>query len=100
MDCSGFVDWCFYNQSGGEYIIGHGGGCIAQHNTCRAISWGEAIPGDLVFYPGDSHIGIVCGWDANGNILIVHCASGSLNGVVITGKSGFVTIGRPTYYGE
>ena len=100
MDCSGFVDWCFYNQSGGEYIIGHGGGVIAQHNYCRAISWSQAIPGDLVFYPGDSHIGIVCGWDANGNILIVHCASGSLNGVVITGKSGFVTIGRPTYYGE
>ena len=100
MDCSGFVDWCFYNQSGGEYIIGHGGGCISQHNYCRAISWSQAIPGDLVFYPGDSHIGIVCGWDANGNILIVHCASGSLNGVVITGKSGFVTIGRPVYYGE
>ncbi len=100
MDCSGFVDWVFYNQSGGEYIIGHGGGCISQHNYCRAISWSQAIPGDLVFYPGDSHIGIVCGWDANGNILIVHCASGSLNGVVITGKSGFVTIGRPVYYGE
>ena len=100
MDCSGFVDWVFYNQSGGEYIIGHGGGCISQHNYCQAISWSQAIPGDLVFYPGDSHIGIVCGWDANGNILIVHCASGSLNGVVITGKSGFVTIGRPVYYGE
>ena len=100
MDCSGFVDWVFYNQSGGEYIIGHGGGVIAQHNYCRAITWGEAIPGDLVFYPGDSHIGIVCGWDASGNILIVHCASGSLNGVVITGKSGFTTIGRPVYFDE
>lgn len=25
MDCSGFVDWVFYNMSGGSYIIGHGG---------------------------------------------------------------------------
>ena len=24
LDCSGFVDWVFYNQSGGSYVIGHG----------------------------------------------------------------------------
>ncbi len=34
----------------------------------------------------------------NGNLLVIHCASGSLNGVVITGSSGFVTIARPRYY--
>ena len=99
MDCSGFVDWVFYNVSGGSYVIGRGGGCIAQHNNCQNISWIDVQPGDLVFYPGDSHIGIVGGWDANGNIQIIHCASGSLNGVVITGKSRFTSIGRPYYFG-
>lgn len=95
MDCSGYVDWVFYNVSGGSYVIGRGGGCISQHNNSNAIPWSEAEPGDLVFYPGDSHIGIVGGWDEYGNIQIIHCASGSLNGVVITGKSGFTSIARP-----
>ena len=99
MDCSGFVDWVFYNMSGGSYIIGHGGGAHAQHTYCQAITWDEAQPGDLVFYPSDTHVGIVGGWDEDGNILIIHCASGQ-NNVVITGQAGFTTIGRPLYYGE
>lgn len=98
LDCSGFVDWVFYNITGGEYIIGHGGGAHAQHTYCTAISWEEAQPGDLVFYPEDSHVGIVGGRDENGNLLIVHCASGA-NNVVITGLEGFTSIGRPLYYG-
>lgn len=98
LDCSGFVDWVFYNITGGEYIIGHGGGAHAQHTYCTAISWEEAQPGDLVFYPEDSHVGIVGGRDENGNLLIVHCASGA-NNVVITGLKGFTSIGRPLYYG-
>ena len=73
LDCSGMVDWVFYNQSGGSYIIGHGGGASAQHSYCTPISWSDAKPGDLVFYPGDSHVGIVC---------------------------GFTSIARPTYYQE
>lgn len=97
MDCSGFVDWVFYNASGGEYIIGHGGGAASQHTYCTPISWSEAIPGDLVFYPGDSHVGIVGGRDENSNLLIIHCASGA-NNVVITGANGFVSIGRPVYF--
>lgn len=100
LDCSGFVDWAFYNASSGSYVIGQGGGCVSQHSNCRAISWAEAIPGDLVFYPGDSHIGIVAGWDEAGNILIVHCASGSQNGVYVTGQVGFTSIARPYYYGD
>ena len=99
LDCSGFVDWVFYNQSGGSYVIGHGGGASAQHGYCTAISWSDAQPGDLVFYPGDSHVGIVCGFDGNGNVLIIHCASG-YNNVVVTGKSGFTSIARPTFYHE
>ncbi|RHT76404.1 CHAP domain-containing protein [Butyricicoccus sp. AM28-25] len=99
LDCSGFVDWVFYNQSGGQYIIGHGGGASAQHSYCTPISWNNAKPGDLVFYPGDSHVGIVCGIDSSGNILIIHCASSSDN-VVETGKIGFTMIGRPKYFTE
>ena len=98
MDCSGFVDWVFYNITGGEYVIGHGGGAHAQHTYCDPISWDEAVPGDLVFYPEDSHVGIVGGWDESGNLLIIHCAF-SANNVVITGADGFTSIARPRYFG-
>ena len=97
LDCSGFVDWVFYNQSGGSYVIGHGGGATMQHSYCTNISWADAQPGDLVFYPDNSHVGIVGGKDANGELLIIHCASG-YNNVVITGKEGFTSISRPRYY--
>ena len=99
MDCSGFADWVFYNQSGGSYIIGHGGGATMQHSYCTDISWADAQPGDLVFYPDNSHVGIVGGKDANGELLIIHCASG-YNNVVVTGLEGFTSIGRPQYYAE
>ena len=97
LDCSGFVDWVFYNQAGGGYVIGHGGGATAQHSYCTDISWADAQPGDLAFYPDNSHVGIVGGRDANGELLIIHCASG-YNNVVITGKEGFTSISRPRYY--
>ena len=99
LDCSGMVDWVFYNQSGGQYVIGHGGGATAQHSYCTPIAWSDAQPGDLVFYPGDSHVGIVCGFDSSGNIMVIHCAS-SANNVVVTGKSGFTSIGRPEYFAD
>ena len=99
LDCSGMVDWVFYNQSGGQYVIGHGGGATTQHSYCTPIAWSDAQPGDLVFYPGDSHVGIVCGFDSNGNIMVIHCAS-SENNVVVTGKSGFTSIGRPEYFAD
>ena len=99
LDCSGFVDWVIYNQSGGSYVIGHGGGATMQHSYCTDISWADAQPGDLVFYPDNSHVGIVGGRDANGELLIIHCASG-YNNVVITGLEGFTSISRPRYYAE
>ena len=92
LDCSGFVDWVFNNSLG--YVIGHGGGAASQHGYCKPISWSEALPGDLVFYPGDSHVGIFVGKDESGNPLIIHCAS-SQNNVVLTGLQGFTSIGRP-----
>ena len=97
LDCSGFVDWVVYNATGGDYIIGHGGGAMMQHTYCTPILWEDAQPGELVFYPEDNHVGMVGGWDEDGNILIIHCASG-YNNVVITGKEGFTSVGRPDYY--
>ena len=96
--------------------IWDGNCCIAGHNrgvrddfgdlhtlepgdTITPISWNEAQPGDLVFYPGDEHVGIVGGRDESGNLLIIHCAF-SQNNVVITGLEGFTSVGRPLYYGE
>ena len=99
LDCSGMVDWVFYNQSGGQYVIGHGRGATAKHTYCTPIDWSDAQPGDLVFYPEDSHVGIVCGFDSSGNIMIIHCASG-YNNVVVTGKAGFTTVARPEFYQE
>ena len=99
LDCSGMVDWAFYNATGGEYVIGHGGGATMQHSYCTPVRWEDAQIGDLAFYPDDEHVGIICGRDKHGSILIVHCAS-SYNRVVITGKEGFVSAGRPQYYGE
>lgn len=97
LDCSGFVDWVFYNITDGAYIIGHGGGAASQHGYCVDIAWSDAQPGDLVFYPGDEHVGIVGGRDGDGNLLIIHCASG-YNNVVITGIEGFTSVARPNYY--
>lgn len=99
LDCSGFVDWVFYNASGCAYIIGHGGGAASQHNYCTPISWENAQPGDLVFYADNSHVGIIGGVDTQGNPLIIHCSS-SANNVVITGLSDFLTVGRPHYFEE
>lgn len=93
------MDWVFYNATEGDYIIGHGGGAHAQHTYCTPISWEYAIPGDLVFYPDDTHVGIVGGWDEDGNLLIIHCSSGHDN-VVITTREEFLTIGRPMYYAD
>ena len=94
LDCSGFVDWTFYNATNGSYYPGRGGGTATQHSYCTNISWNDAQPGDLVFYPDDSHVGIVGGKDADGSLLIVHC-SGGANGVVITGSAGFTVVARP-----
>ena len=97
LDCSGFVDWVFYNVTDGEYVLGHGGGAHMQHSYCTPISWDEAQPGDLVFYPGDEHVGIVGGRDESGNLLIIHCAF-SQNSVVITNSNGFVVSAMPNYF--
>ena len=99
LDCSGFVDWAFYNASGGEYVIGQGGGAMEQHANCVDIEWGEVQPGDLLFYPEDEHVGIAAGRDWLGRLLVVHCASGT-GGVAISHRTGFETAARPVWYGD
>ena len=99
LDCSGFVDWAFYNASGGEYVIGQGGGAMEQHANCVDIEWDEVQPGDLLFYPEDEHVGIAAGRDWLGRLLVVHCASGT-DGVAISHRDGFETAARPVWYGD
>ena len=97
LDCSGFVDWTFYNATSGAYLPGRGGGAASQHGYCTNVSWPDALPGDLVFYADDSHVGIVCGYDSVGNLLVIHC-SGGQNGVVVTGREGFAVAARPDLF--
>ena len=98
LDCSGFVDWVFYNAYDGGYIIGHGGGATAQYGYCEAVTWNNAQPGDLVFYPECEHVGIVVKNNA-GALTITHCASG-YNNVVMTEHTqgnGFAFVGSRRY---
>ena len=101
LDCSGFMDWIFYNLTGGEYILGRGGGASAQHSYCTPVSQTEAQPGDLAFYPDDSHVGIVVGRREDGKLLVCHCSSGQ-NNVVVTefSASGFTNLGRTDIFGK
>lgn len=96
LDCSGFVDWVFYNASGGEYILSHGGGVTMQHRYCTDVDGEDAQPGDLVFYPDDTHVGIVVGV-VDEKIRVIHCAS-SVNGVAISSADGFICAGIPLYF--
>lgn len=100
LDCSGFVDWAFYNATNGQYYPSEGnGGTYAQRRNCYVISEADALPGDLVFAADIGHVGIVGGRDDNGNLLIIHCTSGTYNNVVITEMTGFFSIvARPRWY--
>ena len=37
LDCSGFVDWTFYNATSGAYLPGRGGGAASQHGYCTSF---------------------------------------------------------------
>ena len=95
LDCSGFVTWSFINSGFNASSIGHG--TQGQIAKCSRISWSSAQAGDLAFYGDLSHVGIVAGKDAAGNILVIHCSSGG-NNVVITTNSGFGFAARPRCY--
>ena len=94
LDCSGFVTWSFHNAGFSESAIGHGTSTQVSKGT--RISLSSAQPGDLAFYNDTSHVGIVGGKDASGNILVIHCSSGANNVVITTGGFGFAV--RPNCY--
>lgn len=93
------MDWVFYNATGGQYIIGHGGGASASTATAPPSHGTMRSPATLSFTLATVMWASLGGRDANGELLIIHCASG-YNNVVITGKKGFTSIGRPQYYAE
>ena len=95
LDCSGFVTWSFINSGYMAAQIGHGAATQATKGT--RISWTAATPGDLALYSDNSHIGIIAGRDSNGNVIVIHCASGA-NNVVITTSRGFGYVVRPSFY--
>ena len=95
LDCSGFVTWSFINSGFSANSIGHG--TQGQIAKCSRMSWSSAQAGDLAFYGDLSHVGIIAGKDAAGNILVIHCSSGG-NNVVITTNSGFGFAARPRCY--
>ncbi|MDD3164626.1 MAG: NlpC/P60 family protein [Oscillospiraceae bacterium] len=95
LDCSGFVDWVFYNSL--DCLISHGGNSYTQYAHCAPISWSQALPGDLAFYPDNSHVGVFVGTGRAGEALVIHCAAFQ-NNVVLTGRKGFTSMGRPDIY--
>ena len=101
-DCSGFTQSVMSHfgikipRTADQQAIGYDG-TTTKYATAKIISVNNIQPGDLVFYPEDSHVGVVGGWDDDGQLLVIHCAS-SYNNTVITGLEGFTSIGRPAYY--
>lgn len=94
LDCSGFVTWSFINSGFTASAIGHGTSSQVAKGTRITLS--SAQPGDLAFYNDTSHVGIVGGKDASGNVLVIHCSSSANNVVITTGGFGFAV--RPNCY--
>lgn len=94
LDCTGYLDWTFRNAglpSAGHWYIG---------TNCTETTWEQAEPGDIAFWPDNSHVGLVVGRDESGRALVVHC-SYSLNTVAISDYAfGFTKVGKPELYGE
>jgi cell wall-associated NlpC family hydrolase len=95
LDCSGFVSWAFLNSG----MSNVGDGTIGQRDCSTVVSASTVQAGDLAFLPSYSHVGIVVGQDASGNILVIHCSSSANNVVVsIASSVGFTVFRRPNCY--
>lgn len=101
LDCSGLVSWAAATaagDSGAGSAIGEG--TKTQYANATPIPWARAKPGDLVFFPDLSHVGIAVGWGEGGKLRVVH-ASSTLGGVVLSEDAaliGFTEVRRPGVY--
>lgn len=101
LDCSGLVTWAAATAAGNPRagaVIGEG--VRAQYAHSKPIPWEKARPGDLLFFPDLSHVGIVVGWGTGGKLQVVH-SSKTLGGVVLSEDAaliGFTAVGRPGIY--
>lgn len=86
LDCSGYITWVFVNigldSSTIDKTIGHG--TTAQWNLSTAIEQSQVKEGDLAFLaiPNTrkvNHIGIVIGFDKDGEVLVAHCNASDNN---------------------
>jgi hypothetical protein len=113
LDCSGFVTWVFINANESETnslgnvvgnLIGHGttgqaaqGTLIYDYTNPSAYNFSDVQIGDIILYPEtNAHVGIIIGFDINGNIVVCHENDGAHN-VSISGRQGFLYVYRPRY---
>lgn len=77
LDCSGYVDWVYY-QLTGKQISGGGGSASIFRNT-DPISEAELKPGDLGFIgdKGSSHVAMFIGRDSDGKALFIQAVGRS-----------------------
>lgn len=101
LDCSGLVSWCAVTAAGAPSAYALiGDGVRDQFGKCTPIPWADIQPGDLVFFPDLSHVGIAAGFSADGRLRVVHCSS-TLGGVVLSEDAaaiGFTDAGQPEFY--
>lgn len=105
MDCSGYVAWAFSNAVGYSVSEDLGISTAAQWKLSEETTWEKAQPGDITLFndPGRSgsinHVGIVVGWDDEGELLVAHCASSKGTVVVTRAKeTGFNYVRTPNIY--
>lgn len=101
LDCSGLVSWAAANAAGDPSAgVKIGEGTKEQYANSALLRWEKARPGDLVFFPDLSHVGIVVGRGEGGTLRVVH-SSRTLGGVVLSEDAaaiGFTQIARPKLY--
>ena len=104
LDCSGYVSWCFIQTGATPQQMSQsiGEGTWNQWQKSGEIDKIEARLGDIAFinrYPGatGNHIGIVVGFDAEGEPLIAHCTSSYDDVVVSTCGDQFRYFRRPAF---